>query len=626
MMAARVPDSVRSRLIPAQSLLIGLTLVLSACSSQTDVTATPPTPSPTAMPTPTDAATPSPTATPDPVERALAAMTLEERIGQLLMPYAYGASADQVTPEQAAANRQIYGVETPAELVATYHLGGVIFLPRNTLHPTLDRLATRNTTDPASVPALANGLQAAALADSGVPLLIATDQEEGLVTRIGAPLAEFPGSMPLGATGDADLARRVAAATGRELAAVGVNLDLAPDADVNVEPANPVIGLRSFGDDASLVSRLVAAQVAGYQDDAGVGAAAKHFPGHGDTTVDSHVGLPVIRHDEATLERVDLPPFTAAVEAGADVIMAGHLLVPALDPDEPATLSSKILTGLLRGQLGFDGVIMTDSLWMAGIRSRVQTDAEAALRAFQAGADILLMPPDLAGTVAGFEAAVDAGTISRERLDASVRRVLQLKQRLGLLAPDWTPTAAAPAAADLATDRLLADGAAQSAVTLLACRAILPRGDGGPTVVIGLAGPAADLADALPNAVAVPIAFNPTAAQRGEALQAVRSASAVVYLSYDANASAAQRQLLSSLVALPAPVFAVSIDLPYDLPATAKAAAQLATYGAGATSMRGLATALAANRFVGRLPVAVPAADGRIAFSRGAGLSACPAE
>jgi beta-N-acetylhexosaminidase len=612
--------------MPARSLVIGLVFVLSACSSQTDVTVAPPTPSPTAMPTMTDSATPSPAATPDPVEQALSAMTPEERIGQLLMPYAYGASADDVTPAQAAANRQIYGVETPAELVATYHLGGVIFLPRNTLHPTLDRLATENTTDPASVPALANGLQAAALGDSGVPLLIATDQEEGLVTRIGAPLAEFPGSMPLGATGDANLARNVAAATGRELAAVGVNLDLAPDADVNVEPANPVIGLRSFGDDPSLVSRLVAAQVAGYQDDAGIGAAAKHFPGHGDTKVDSHVGLPVIRHDQATWERVDLPPFTSAIEAGADVVMAGHLLVPALDADEPATLSSKILTALLREQLGFDGVIMTDSLWMAGIRSRVQTDAEAALRAFQAGADILLMPPDLGGTVARFEAALDSGEISRERLDASVRRVLQLKQRLGLLAPTWKPTAAAPAAADLTNDRALADEAAQAAVTLLAwCGSYFP-GDGGRTVVIGLAGPGRDLADALPSAVAVPIDFNPTAGQRGAALHAARSASAVVYLSYDANASSAQRQLLSSLVALPAPVIAVSIDLTYDLSVTANAAAQLATYGAGTTSMRGLAAALAANRFMGRLPVAVPAAAGGIAFSRGAGLSACPAD
>ena len=352
-------------------------MLLAACSAAPSAT-----PSATATPLPSPSASPTPTATatPDPVEQLLSGMTVEERIGQLLMPYAYGASATQVTPAQADANRQIYGVDTPAELVARYHLGGVILLPRNTLHPTLSELPTENTRDPAAVPGLVNGLQQAALGDSGVPLLIATDQEEGIVTRIHEPLAVFPGAMPLGAARSPDLARDVAAATGRELAALGVNLDLAPDSDVNVEPRNPVIGLRSFGDDPTLVAQLAAAQVGGYQQEGGIGAAVKHFPGHGDTTVDSHTGLPKIDHDRATLDRIDLPPFTAAIDAGVDVVMAGHLLVPALDPDQPATLSSAILTGLLRDQLGFDGVTMTDSLWMQGIRSRVTTDADAALR------------------------------------------------------------------------------------------------------------------------------------------------------------------------------------------------------------------------------------------------------
>ena len=428
----------------------------------------------TATPSPPLSATPVPTATPDPVEQLLAGMTVDERIGQLLMPYAYGSSATRVTTAQAAANRQIYGVDTPAQLVTRDHLGGVILLPRNTLHPTLSELPTDNTTDPAAVPGLVDGLQQAAQADSGVPLLIATDQEEGIVTRIGAPLAMFPGAMPLGAAGSAELARNVAAATGRELAALGINLDLAPDSDVNVEPRNPVIGLRSFGDEPSLVSRLAAAQVAGYQQDAAIGAAAKHFPGHGDTTVDSHTGLPVIDHDRATLDRVDLPPFAAAIGAGVDVVMAGHLLVPALDPDEPATLSSRILTNLLRGDLGFDGVAMTDSLWMQGIRSRVNSDAEAALRALQAGADILLMPPDPAGLIDALGAAVRDGTLSQTRVDASVRRVLRLKQRLGLLQPGWHPAARVPDVQTLAADRALALDAATQAVTLTSCTAALP--------------------------------------------------------------------------------------------------------------------------------------------------------
>lgn len=544
-------------------------------------------------------------------------MTVEERIGQLLMPYAYGASATDVTAAQAAANQQLYGVGTPAELVARYHLGGVILLPRNTLHPTLADVRTENTTDPAKVPALVDGLQRAALGDSGVPLLIATDQEEGLVTRIGAPLATFPGAMPLGAGRDPDLARRVAAATGRELSSLGVNLDLAPDADVNVEPRNPVIGLRSFGDDPTLVANLAAAQVEGYQDDAGIGAAAKHFPGHGDTAVDSHTGLPRITHDRATLDRLDLPPFASAIDAGVDVVMAGHLLVPALDPDQPATLSKAILTGLLRGQLGFDGVVMTDSLWMAGIRDRSKTDADAALHALLAGADILLMPPDPAGTLNALAAAVSDGTLPEERLDASVRRVLELKQRLGLLEPGWQPAAAMPAASDLSTDRQLALDVATRATTLLSCRAsTLPLE--GSTLVVGLAGPAQSLASALPDADALAVDFNPTAAQRQAALNRAAMAERVVLLTWDAGGSAAQRQLIASLAGTSTPVIAVSVDLPYDLAVAGAADAQVATYGAGATSMAGLAAALTGNRFAGRLPVAVPGG-----FDFGAGLASC---
>ncbi len=600
-----------------------LALALGACStSPTPPPSTHPSasaipsssaPSPSSSPSPTAAPTATPTQSP--IEAVLAGLTLDERIGQLLMPYAYGASATRVTAAEAAANRQIYGVDTPAQIVRRFHLGGVILLPRNTLHPTLSDVPTHNTTDPAAVPSLTDGLQQAAVADSGVPLLIATDQEEGIVTRIGAPLATFPGSMPLGATRDAGLARQVASATGAELASLGVNLDLAPDADVNVEPANPVIGLRSFGDDPAQVAAMVMAQVNGYRE-AAIGAAAKHFPGHGDTTVDSHTGLPVIRHDAATLDRVDLPPFQAAIDARVDVVMAGHLLVPALDPNQPATLSAPILTRLLRERLGFKGVVMTDSLWMQGIRSRVPSDAAASLRAFAAGADVLLMPPDPAASVAALRAAVAAGSISHERLDASVRRILALKQRLGLLEPGWRPAAAMPARAALSADGQLARSVARSAVTLVACRAGLPLRTAG-AVVIGPARAAADLARDL-GVPSIGVDFNPTAAQADAAVNAARGASGVVFLALDANASAGQRQLLARLAALAPPLIAVSIDLPYDLAVTSAADARAATFGSGPTSMAGLASALLAGRFGGRLPVAVPGA-----FRNGAGIDGC---
>jgi beta-N-acetylhexosaminidase len=296
-----------------------------------------------------------------------------------------------------------------------------------------------------------------------------------------------------------------------------------------------------------------------------------------------------------------------------DVVMAGHLLVPALDPKQPATLSRPILTGLLRDRLGFKGVVMTDSLWMAGIRSRVSSDAEAALDAFMAGADILLMPPDLPGTVARFRAALRSGALGEKRLDASVERILRLKQRLGLLDAGWYPHAALPSSSTLQADAAVAREAASAAVTLVACRS-LPRLDSG-ALVVGFDAPARALAGAIPGASAYAIGYDPSAAARAAVLDAARRAKSVILLTYDAGGSPGQRELIAQLAPLAVPLIAVSIDLPYDVALTGAADAQLATYGSGTISMRGLAVTLLTNRFAGRLPVAVGSLRG--------GLSTC---
>ncbi|MFD0854430.1 glycoside hydrolase family 3 protein, partial [Actinomadura adrarensis] len=236
-------------------------------------------------------------------------------------------------------------------------------------------------------------------------------------------------------TGDA---RTLARITGRELRAIGINQDYAPDADVNVNPGNPVIGVRSFGSDPGLVSDMVAAQVGGYQS-GGVTATAKHFPGHGDTTTDSHIGVPRIDHTREEWERLDLPPFRAAIRAGVDSIMTAHIIVPALDPSEdPATLSRPILTGILRERLKYDGVVVTDALDMQGVRD-TYGDERIPVLALQAGVDVLLKPPaDASGNgvfprqLAAVVDAVKNGELTESRIDESVYRILELKQKRGL--------------------------------------------------------------------------------------------------------------------------------------------------------------------------------------------------
>ncbi|MBC3988707.1 glycoside hydrolase family 3 protein [Streptomyces sp. AC563] len=281
----------------------------------------------------------------------------------------------------------------------------------------------RNIETPEQVAALT-----ASLRGENPELIVAIDEEAGDVTRLDVRTgASWPGNLALGAIDDPDLTEQVARDIGRALRAIGVSLDYAPSADVNSNPMNPVIGVRSFGAETDLVARHTAAWVRGLQS-AGVAACAKHFPGHGDTNVDSHHGLPIFTADAETITRVALPPFTAAMEAGVRTMMTAHMLIPAYDPELPATLSPTIINGVLRDQLGFTGLVVTDGIEMGAVSGKYGI-AGATVKAVAAGADAVCVGGESAEestTVDLAQALVDAvvdGTLSEERLADAADRV-----------------------------------------------------------------------------------------------------------------------------------------------------------------------------------------------------------
>ncbi|MFS1512170.1 glycoside hydrolase family 3 protein [Chengkuizengella sp. SCS-71B] len=303
-------------------------------------------------------------------------------------------------------------------LISKYHLGGIIYFRRNV--SSIDQ-----------VHRLSVSLQQMAEKNGDFPLFISLDQEGGMVNRIDQGVTLFPGNMALGATGDPNLAYQVARISGSELSSLGINMNLAPCLDVNNNPANPVIGVRSFGDYAKFVGDMGSAMVEGYQS-ANVSSVVKHFPGHGDTQVDSHLSLPEITYDLNRLKEIELVPFKQAIEHGVDAVMTAHILFPSLESDrKPSTLSNKIITGLLREHLKFDGVVVTDCLEMNAISEEFGT-AEGAVLAVEAGADIVLVSHLFERQVMAYNAVLKSvleGRISEHRINESVERIIKLKEK-----------------------------------------------------------------------------------------------------------------------------------------------------------------------------------------------------
>ncbi len=341
-------------------------------------------------------ATPAP-ASSDPI---LASLSTRQKVSQLVVPWLAGS--------YAAFDDSAFQVAT--RWVDSLQVGGIII----------------SVGSPFDIAAKLNALQRR----SHLPLLISADLEWGAAMRVVGATG-FPPIMAAGATGDerdAYTIGRIAALEGR---AVGIHVNFAPDADVNNNPLNPIINTRSFGEDPRTVGRLVGAYVRGLREN-GMLATLKHFPGHGDTEMDSHIGLPTIRADYARLDTLELIPFRAGIAAGADIVMSAHIAFPALTGgDDPGTLSAAVLTGLLRDSLKFHGLVVTDALDMGAIVTKYGA-GEATVRAFLAGSDLLLMPADPDSGINAMVAAFANGRITPERLDSSVRRVLEIKRRVGL--------------------------------------------------------------------------------------------------------------------------------------------------------------------------------------------------
>ncbi|MER7897021.1 glycoside hydrolase family 3 N-terminal domain-containing protein [Streptomyces sp. NPDC096046] len=556
-------------------------------------------------------------------------MTLPEKVGQLFVTRVYGHSA--TAPDQADidANLEEIGVRTAAELVARYRVGGIIYFTW-----------AHNTREPHQIADLSNGIQKASLElPRGLPVLISTDQEHGIVARVGRPATLFPGAMALGAGGSRSDARALGRIAGAELRAMGIRQNYSPVADVNVNPANPVIGVRSFGADPLAVSALVAAEVTGYQG-SGVAATAKHFPGHGDTNVDSHTGFPTITHSRELWEKLDAPPLRAAIAAGIDSIMTAHLMVPALDDSgDPATLSRPILTGILRERLGYDGVVVTDSLGMAGVRSKYGDDRVPVL-ALKAGVDQLLNPPDLDLAWNAVLTAVRAGELTEARLDESILRVLRLKTRLGLFRSPYVTQGGVDRAVGTRAHRAAADRITERTTTLLVNeRRLLPLSrrrfskvlvtGADPASPSGTTGPPTGvLAGALSElgftASALSTGTAPSAAAVTKAVAAARDADAVVVATYNVTAASGQTALVEQLVATGRPVVAVAIRNPYDVALLPSVPACLAAYSWTDVELRAAARVIAGRvRPRGKLPVAVRRADDpeQVLYPIGYGLS-----
>ncbi|MEU5375704.1 glycoside hydrolase family 3 protein [Streptomyces sp. NPDC005968] len=556
-------------------------------------------------------------------------MTLEEKVGQLFVMRVYGHSATDPDQADIDANLQEIGVRTAAELIAKYRVGGIIYFTW-----------AHNTRDLHQIADLSNGIQKASLDQPrGLPVLIATDQEHGIVARVGKPATLFPGAMAVGAGGSHADARTLGRISGAELHALGIRQDYSPDADVNVNPANPVIGVRSFGADPDAVAGLVAAEVKGYQS-SGVAATAKHFPGHGDTAVDSHFGFPVITHSRELWEQLDAVPFRAAIRAGIGAIMTAHIMVPALDDSgDPATLSHPILTGILREELGYDGVVVTDSLGMEGVRQKYGDDRVPVL-ALKAGVDQLLNPPSLDVAWNAVLQAVRSGELTEARLDESLLRILRLKAGLGLLERPFVSDAgvdrtvgvpahlrAADRIADRTTTLLVNDGRllplsrrAHPRVLVVGADPASPSGTDGPPTTV--------LADALTDlgftATVLSTGTAPSPATIEKAVAAAGNADAVVVGTYNVTAASSQRTLVNQLVATGKPVVAIALRNPYDVAQLPDVKAFLASYSWTDVELRAAARVIAGRvRPRGKLPVPVQRADdpAQVLYPVGFGLS-----
>jgi beta-N-acetylhexosaminidase len=498
-------------------------------------------------------------------------MTRDEQIGQL---FVVGFPAQTASPELL-------------DLIERERVGGVI-------------LFSRNIGDQAQTAALTHTLQSAAhAAGHPAPLLVMTDQENGLVRRLGSDSVPFPGAMALGAItgGDGEqLVEEVARATALELRAHGVNMNLAPVMDVNYAPDNPVVGVRSFGSDPELAGRLGVAATRGLQGE-GVIATLKHFPGHGDTTVDSHLALPVVTASPERLEAVELAPFRRGVAAGAECVMTAHVVFPALTSGAltPATLAPEIVTGLLRERLGFPGVVMTDCLEMDAIAKTTGVE-RGAVQALTAGVDLILISHTLErqrASIAAVRAAIACGELSVDRVREAAGRVLRLKRSmlswLSWLSWREAPPAPLDASAVRAHRELSARAYLRSVTILRDAEGIIPLRpdqrllalDCPPrdmTLAIDIPYTHAWLVEALRRSHHGIQALTLTSETWSEALQMAQSADVILLSSVNAHRDAEALRIMRHVAEIGRPVIGLALGTHYDAATLPEIGTYVATY------------------------------------------------
>ncbi|HEX8337562.1 MAG TPA: glycoside hydrolase family 3 N-terminal domain-containing protein [Pyrinomonadaceae bacterium] len=528
------------------------------------------------------------------VEETLKGLSTRERLGQMLMT--------PVQVEQATGGR----LEELKKLVTELGLGGVVVRGGS----------------PETVTALTNELQRA----SRVPLFVGADYERGLRMQMKTAGTPFTNNMGVAAAGDPRAAFEQGRVTAREARAVGVNWLFGPVADLNNNPDNPVINVRSFGEDPRRVAEFVAAAVRGTRE-GGALSTAKHFPGHGDTAVDSHIGLPTIRADRARLERLELVPFRAAVSTGVDAVMTAHVALPALTGDDlPATLSPKVTTELLRRELKFDGLVVTDSLGMGAI-TKGFPGGEASVRAVLAGADVALTPPELKASLDALEEAVNNNRLTRERVDESVRRILRAKYGLGLAERRTVDAAAVRSLVERPEALESARRVAEASITLLRDgRGLLPldarRAAGAAFVVVAADDDPEEGRTFVPRVQAwAPgarvLRADPgtTAAEYDALVTEAAKADAVIVAAFVKRAAGKgtvalperQAEFVRRLVAAGKPVAVVAFSGPYLVRQFPDAAAFVVAYGIEDVAQEAAVRVLFGDAPArGRLPVTVP--------------------
>lgn len=527
----------------------------------------------------------------------LASWPLRQKLGQMVM-----CGFDGTVPS-----------ESILRLIRDYRVGGVIYFRRN--------IGTAE-----EVAELSRSLREVHDALGGPPLWIAVDQEGGMVARIDSDAAVVPGNMALGAAGKPEYAYEAARISGMELRQMGINLNFAPCVDVNNNPANPVVGVRSFGEDPELVAALGAAAVQGFQK-VGVSACVKHFPGHGDTAADSHHELPLVPHSRERLEQVELPPFRRAIAAGVDAVMTAHVRFPAWEPGEvAATLSPAILSGLLREDLGYDGVVVTDCLEMNAISQTVGVGRGAVL-AVAAGADMVLVSHREDRQVEALEslyAAALSGELPMERIDEAVARIVRAKLRRE--EAWWQAEADGVGAIGCKEHVAWVEETAERCVTLVRAEpGVLPlRGDAPTLVIWPEVRRSTEVDEVIPQEVTLGkalapyvadvcemvIGTEPTAAEQAAVLAAARGGRLQIVAGvYNAAFGLGQASLVQALAGLPgATVTVVALRNPYDLLAMPQVHAYAACYENRPPMLLAAAKVLAGRvPPQGRLPVSLSA-------------------